>query len=74
MLEQKELLADILKLSVPERIMLVEAVWDSISDDQSPALTDEQEAEIGRRLDAFERNPRAALTWSDILAQVGKGT
>ena len=43
------------KLPVDERIKLVEELWDSIAFDQKALpLTDEQKAELDRRLDAYE--------------------
>ena len=43
------------KLPVDERIKLVEELWDSIASDQKALpLTDEQKAELDRRLDAYE--------------------
>ena len=43
------------KLPLDERIKLVEELWDSIASDQKALpLTDEQKAELDRRLDAYE--------------------
>ena len=43
------------ELPVDERIKLVEELWDSIASDQMVLpLTDEQKAELDRRLDAYE--------------------
>jgi len=43
------------KLSVDERIKLVEELWDSIASDQKALpLTGEQKAELDRRLDVYE--------------------
>jgi len=43
------------KLPVDERIRLVEELWDSIASDQKALpLTEEQKAELDRRLDAYE--------------------
>jgi len=43
------------KLPLDERIRLVEELWDSIASDQKALpLTDEQKAELDRRLDAYE--------------------
>lgn len=43
------------KLPVEERIKLVEELWDSIASDQKAlSLTDEQKAELDRRLDVYE--------------------
>jgi len=42
-------------LPVEQRIQLVEDLWDSIAADQeSLPLTEEQRAELDRRLDAYE--------------------
>jgi len=43
------------QLPVEERIKLVEDLWDSIAADQHVLpLTDEQKAELDRRLDAYD--------------------
>jgi putative addiction module component (TIGR02574 family) len=43
--------ANILSLSVPERIQLVEDIWDTVAEmPDEVVLTDEQKAEINRRL------------------------
>ncbi len=42
-------------LPIVERIQLVEDIWDSIASDQAAlSLTDEQRAELDRRLDAYD--------------------
>ncbi len=59
--------ADILKLSVSERIQLVQDIWDSIAEvPDSVPLTDEQKAELDRRLDAYHRDPKAGSPWSVV--------
>jgi putative addiction module component (TIGR02574 family) len=58
---------DILKLSVSERIQLVQDIWDSIAEvPDSVLLTDEQKAELDRRLDAYHMNPNAGSPWSVV--------
>ena len=58
---------NILQLSVPERIQLVEDIWDSILlVPESVELSDEQKAELDRRLNAFHINPENGIPW-DIL-------
>ena len=48
-------LPEIANLSTPEKILLVEDLWDSIAaDQQALQLTAEQRAELDRRLDAYE--------------------
>lgn len=52
------------QLPIAERIRLVEELWDSIAD-ESPAvgLTQEQIAELDRRLDALEAQPQSGTPW-----------
>jgi putative addiction module component (TIGR02574 family) len=57
--------ADILRLSVSERIQLVQDIWESIGEvPDSVSLTDEQKAELDRRLDAYHMDPNAGSPWS----------
>ena len=59
------------RLSVGERIALVQEIWDSIAADaeRSP-LTEEQKQEIDRRLAAHRANPQAAIPWEQVEAEV----
>jgi putative addiction module component (TIGR02574 family) len=67
-------LADITKLSVSERIQLVEDIWDSIAaDSESFPLTDEQRDELDRRLDDLEANPEDGVPWSEVKASLLRG-
>ncbi len=65
----KVTLADVLELSIPERIRLVEDIWDSIAavPDAVP-LTEEEKREIDRRLDDHYRNPREGTPWEEVKA------
>ena len=59
--------ADILRLTVSERIQLVQDIWDSIAEvPDSVPLTDEQKAELDRRLDAYHMNPNAGSPWAVV--------
>jgi putative addiction module component (TIGR02574 family) len=61
-------------LPVPERISLIQAVWDAIPADDPPApLTDEQRRVFARRTTELDANPDRVLTWEQIKARV-KGT
>lgn len=64
-------LAEILELPIEERIQLVEDVWDSIAEvpDATP-LTDEQKAELDRRLDAYNKNPAAGSSWEIVRERI----
>ena len=64
-------LSEVLELEVPERIRLAQAIWDSISEvpDAVP-LSEADKAEIDRRLEAYYRDPKAGLPWSDVKAKL----
>ncbi len=59
------------RLSIAERILLVEDIWDSIaaSPEEVP-LTDAQRAELDRRLAAYEADPQAGSSWEDVEAEL----
>ena len=63
--------ADVLSLSIPERIQLVEDIWDSIAEvPEAVGLTDEQKAELDRRLDAYHRNPDEGSPWGMVRERI----
>ncbi len=65
-----ELAEQIKKLSVSERIVLVEEIWDSIAADKEPIeLTQEQKDELDRRSEWFRQNPGQGRTWEEIKAE-----
>jgi putative addiction module component (TIGR02574 family) len=68
----KKLFADILELSVAERLQLVQDIWDSIAEvPESLALTEEQRLEIDRRREEYLANPDSLLSWKDVKARIG---
>jgi len=59
------------RLSIPERILLVEEIWDSIAESPDEVtLTDAQQAELDRRLAAHEADPQAGSTWEEVKAEL----
>ncbi len=57
-------MAELLSLSVSERIRLAQALWDSIV--EAPValpLSDRDRAELDRRLEAYSRDPEAGSPW-----------
>ncbi|MBW2185194.1 MAG: addiction module protein [Deltaproteobacteria bacterium] len=59
--------ADILELSVSERIQLVEDIWDSIAEvPNSIQLSDQQKDELDQRLDSYHKNPSQGSPWSVV--------
>ena len=62
---------DIRKLSLAERIQLLEDVWDSIADEPDAwELTQEQKDELDRRLAAHKDNPKAGSSWDELKARL----
>ncbi|PKN24309.1 MAG: addiction module protein [Deltaproteobacteria bacterium HGW-Deltaproteobacteria-21] len=62
---------DILELSVPERIQLAQDIWDSVAKvPESLALSEEEKAEIDRRLDAYHQDPNAGSPWSVVRDRI----
>ena len=64
---------EIKKLSIPERILLVEEIWDTIAEENEAfELTGSQKAELERRSKSFTANPGQGRTWEDIKAEFMK--
>lgn len=67
-------LDEVLQLPVSERIRIVEAIWDSIADSpEAVDLTDEQKAELDRRLESLEKNPDVGSPWSEVRERIWHG-
>ncbi|HEY4786653.1 MAG TPA: addiction module protein [Bacteroidales bacterium] len=66
-----QILNDILKLSESERILTVEAIWDSItSKDEEFKLTDELKELLDERLAEHEKNPKAGYIWNEVKSRI----
>jgi putative addiction module component (TIGR02574 family) len=64
-------ISDILKLSVAERIQLVEDIWDSIAaESDALELSPEQCDELDRRLGDQEANPAVGRSWGEVKARL----
>jgi len=58
-------------LPIEERIRLVEDLWDSIASDQEALpLTDEQKAELDRRLDSYLSDRNKGRSAEEALAEI----
>ncbi len=63
-----QLEAEILRLSVEERICLVQHISDSIAADSEPEpLTEEQVGTIQRRIAANRADPSRAIPWDEAF-------
>ncbi len=64
-------LTQILQLSVPERIQLVEDIWDSIfADPESLNVTDSQKRELDRRLQSYQQQPESVILWEEVKRKI----
>ena len=64
-------LGTILQLSVAERIQLVEDIWDSIvAMPESLPVTEAQQQELDRRLEAHRANPTAGVPWHEVKKRI----
>ncbi len=62
---------DTLDLSIPERIQLVEDIWDTIAAEaQSIELTEDEKRLIDERLEAYHKNPDLGSPWEDIYKRI----
>lgn len=58
------------KLSIAERIDLVEEIWDSIAEENGCfELSEAQKQELDRRLESFRANPSRGRTWEEIRSE-----
>ncbi len=61
------------ELSVSERILLAEEIWDSVaSDEKMVALTDEQKTELDARLDSYSIDPESGDNWENVRNRISK--
>ena len=59
------------ELTISERIILAEALWDSVIDqDACIELTEEQKKELDKRLSAFEVDGDVGSEWSDVRSRI----
>lgn len=59
------------RLSVAERVRLVQDIWDSIAQDvEASPLTEAHKREVDRRLAAHRADPTAAIPWEQAEAEL----
>jgi putative addiction module component (TIGR02574 family) len=62
---------EILQLSAEERISIIEMIWDSLDSEQGDdLLTQEQQAEINRRIERHERGESKIVSWEEIESRL----
>lgn len=64
--------SEILKLTLSERLELVERIWDTLGAEPEEApLSDEARAELDRRLARVEATPGVEPSWAEEMARLG---
>jgi len=70
---QSELTEQAKKLSISDRSLLVEEIWDTIAEEnQAFELTDAQKRELDRRLELASANLLQGRTWDEIKPEYMK--
>jgi putative addiction module component (TIGR02574 family) len=64
-----QLLTEALKLSPGDRLRLIEALWETLSEEDIP-VTPEERALLDARLADFETNPGDQSPWSEVRARL----
>ena len=68
---KKLTVTDTLDLSVPERIQLVEDIWDTIAAETNVVeLTEEEKKIIDERLEAYHKNPNLGSPWEEVFKRI----
>jgi putative addiction module component (TIGR02574 family) len=62
---------EILDLSVADRILMVEKIWDSINPEDIQ-LSNEQEQELDARLARYKKGGTTFFTWNEIKDEINK--
>ena len=72
---RKSILSKVLQYDIPERILLVEDIWDSIAQcPEALSVTDSQLKELDSRLEAYHRDPKSGSPWDVVKKRIKKST
>ncbi|TWU49024.1 putative addiction module component [Rubripirellula tenax] len=66
----EQAISDIASLPLEEQLLVVQAIWDRMPQDAGTSLTNQQRAELDRRLANYLENPDSALTESQLRKQI----
>lgn len=63
--------ADLFSLSIPEKIQLVEDIWDSIAvHPEMVELSPQIKSELDKRLDEHEQHPDDVSSWDEVRSRL----
>ena len=60
---------ELVRLTPPERLILISQLWDSLAEEQVP-ITAAQRAELERRLATRERDRSEGVSWEALKAEL----
>lgn len=60
---------ELARLSPPQKLDLIEALWESLDDKEVP-VTEAQRAELDQRIAQFERDPGQSISWDQLSAEL----
>ncbi|MBI3220446.1 MAG: addiction module protein [Bacteroidetes bacterium] len=63
-------ITEIRKLSVDERLEMVEAIWDSIAEDTTPSdlkISTKEKEEVLRRYEEYKSGEQSTYSWEDVV-------
>lgn len=65
------LISQIKNLSVPEKLLLVEEIWDDIiASEPDITLSISQKKELDSRIASYKKNPGKCLTWPNAKKRI----
>lgn len=66
----EQAITEIASLPLDDQLRVVQTIWDRMPRDAGTSLTDDQRAELDRRLAAYRANPDSALSESQLRKQI----
>jgi len=64
-----DLTPELARLSPRQRLALIEALWESLDDEDVP-VTEAQRAELDRRIAGFEQDREQSISWDQLRAEL----
>ena len=66
-----ELLAELMKLPIKDRLEIAQSLWDSVEPgEEPPALTGEQKAILEKRRAEFLADPSSRRPWDEVKVRI----
>ncbi len=66
----EQAISDIASLPLDDQLRVVQTIWDRMPQNAGTSLTDQQRAELDRRLAGYRASPDSALTESQLRKQI----